>query len=163
MPELINHTPIDPDLVDRIFEYLLEEFPQIAGPGLAKAKRAVRDEFRGEEVYIAARGPSDRHELAVSVLSLFNGRNAREVARRLGIGRTTVWRIIKQAGDAKRPAFPGTGTAAPVRSSTLTAHEHTLERATWPSPPPTSQQSMLPLQAASSPSATTGGPSPTDP
>lgn len=84
-----------PDLVDRIFDYLLAEFPQLGGAGFAKAKQAVRAEFAGEEVYIAKRGNED---LAAEVLRLFNGRNATEVARRLGIHRATVYRYLKQPG-----------------------------------------------------------------
>jgi hypothetical protein len=110
----------DPDLVDRIFDYLLAEFPQIAGDRFARAKQAVRDEFRGEEVYIAARPLTERQRLVNEVLRLFNGRNAREVARRLGIGKTTVYRIIKQPGGRNDncPTFPGNGTTDEVRSRT---------------------------------------------
>jgi transcriptional regulator of acetoin/glycerol metabolism len=100
MPSTINHTPIDPDLVDRIFDYLLSEFPQIAGGSIDKAKRAVRAEFAGERPYLAARGSVERQALAQDVLRLFNGRNATEVARRLGISRPTVYRYLKQAGAA---------------------------------------------------------------
>ena len=101
MPDFINHTPTDPDLVDRIFDYLLAEFPQIAGVRLDETRQAVREEFRGEEVSIAARPASERQRLAQEVLSLFNGRNAREVARRLQISRATVYRVIKQPGGLK--------------------------------------------------------------
>jgi DNA-directed RNA polymerase specialized sigma subunit len=107
----------DPDLVDRIFDYLLAEFPHIAGDKFAKAKQAVRAEFRGEEVYIASRAPTERQQLAMSVLSMFNGRNASEVARRLGIGRATVYRIIKQRGPAAESlTFPGNETGSGVAS-----------------------------------------------
>ncbi len=92
----------DPDLVDRIFEYLLTEFPQIAGPSLDATKRAVRAEFQGEEIYIPVHGASARQERVAEVLAMFNGRNASEVARRLKIGRSTVYRILKQAGRRGR-------------------------------------------------------------
>jgi Mor family transcriptional regulator len=92
----------DPDLVDRIFEYLLAEFPQLAGAKFAEAKEAVRDEFAGQEAYIPQRAPSARQQLAQQVLSLFNGRNATEVARRLQISRATVYRILKQEGGQKK-------------------------------------------------------------
>ena len=44
----------EPDLVDRIFDYLLAEFPQLAGDvsSVRRAQDAVRAEFAGEEVYI---------------------------------------------------------------------------------------------------------------
>lgn len=86
----------EPDLVDRIFDYLTAEFPQMAGDvdKVRRAQEAVRAEFAGEEVYIQKRSSKD---LAAEVLRLFNGRNASEVARRLKIGRATVYRYIKQS------------------------------------------------------------------
>ena len=86
-----------PDLVDRIFDYLLEEFPQLAGDTarLKKAEAAVRAEFAGSEVYLQKRSSRD---LAAEVLRLFNGRNATEVARRLGVSKRTVYRYLKQPG-----------------------------------------------------------------
>lgn len=87
----------EPDLVDRIFEYLLAEFPQLAGDAatVQKVQTAVRAEFAGEEVYIQKRSSRD---IAAEVLRLFNGRNATEVARRLRIHRATVYRYLKQSG-----------------------------------------------------------------
>lgn len=91
----------DPDLVDRIFEYLLAEFPHIAGDRFLDAKRAVRDEFKGQKVWVAARPATERQRLVDEVLSMFDGRNATEVARRLDISRPTVYRMLKQAGRRK--------------------------------------------------------------
>lgn len=63
------------------------------------ASKAVRRHYGAEKHYIAARGPdADSAALASEVLAHFNGRNAREVARKLNIGKTTVYRKIKQAG-----------------------------------------------------------------
>lgn len=108
-PTLQQLTQDDSDLVDRIFEYLLAEFPQIAGPQFEGAKSAVREEFRGEDVYIAARPMTERRRLAQDILALFNGRNASEVARRLQCSRATVYRAIKQAGgDKKQSQVSGT-------------------------------------------------------
>lgn len=92
----------DPDFVDRVFEYLLTEFPQIAGPQFAQAQQAMREEFCGERMYVRGRSDRDRQALVASVLALFNGRNATEIARHLGIGRTTVYRILKQASAEQR-------------------------------------------------------------
>ena len=91
----------DPDLVDRIFEYLLREFPDIGGPKLAETKRAVRETFGGREGYVRSAAAVERQEVATQVLSRFNGRNATEVARELKISRASVYRFLKQAG--KRP------------------------------------------------------------
>lgn len=88
------------DLVDAIFRFIEEEFPALA-PRAAVLKEEVRREFSGLEIYIPRRSQAARDRLTKEVLSTFNGRNASEVARRLGIGRTTVYRIIKQAGAKK--------------------------------------------------------------
>lgn len=95
----------EPDLVDRIFDYILSD------PAMAAAMRgmrsreadpvdglkaAVRNEFLGERCYV-----TDRNATAEQILALFNGRNATEVARRLNISRATVYRHIKQPGKSK--------------------------------------------------------------
>ncbi|MGB4059608.1 MAG: Mor transcription activator family protein [Burkholderiaceae bacterium] len=98
------------DLVDRIFDYLLSD-PAMARAvqAMAKAtqqplrqlKAAVRAEFSGERCYITANPATERQQRAAEVLRLFNGRNASEIARRLQIGRTTVYRYIRQARAEK--------------------------------------------------------------
>lgn len=115
----------EPDLVDRIFEYIFSDpamaravqamavvsdhavqaamapaSPAAVDP-LQNLKAAVRAEFHGERCYITARPVTQRQEQAAQVLQLFNGRNANEVARRLQISRTSVYRYIKQARGAK--------------------------------------------------------------
>ena len=109
-PTLKDLIAAEPDLVDRIFDYILAEFPQIAGQPpdkIATTKAAVRAEFKGEECYIAARPPTARQQLVAQVLALFNGRNATEVARRLHISRATVYRVLKQPGKNKPSHFSG--------------------------------------------------------
>lgn len=86
------------DLVDAIFRRLVEAVPELA-PRLDQVEAAVRVEFQGIETYIARRSPARRQQRTEQVLALFNGRNVPDVARALGIGRTTVYRIIKQAGE----------------------------------------------------------------
>ncbi len=88
----------EPDMIDRLFEYVLAELPDIPGQRLQALKAAVRAEFAGEKQWIAKRPPTERQRLIAEVFALFDGRNATEVARRLGIGRTTVYRILKQPG-----------------------------------------------------------------
>lgn len=140
----------DPDLVDRIFEYLLAEFPHLAGPRFAQAKRAVRSEFNGERVRIGSPKPRDRADLVEATLAHFNGRNASEVARRLGIGRATVYRLIKQAGHAKQQIVSGSAQieTAPALRSKATATPNSSEPDQWPSPKPTSTPSTKPLPPA---------------
>lgn len=91
----------DPDLVERIFEYIIAELPELRAR-IAELKAATRAEFKGEECYIAGRPATDRQVLVQQVLALFNGRNASEVARRLQISRATVYRVIKQPGGTKK-------------------------------------------------------------
>jgi DNA-binding NtrC family response regulator len=90
-----------PDLVDRIFQYLVERHPEL-GEDCNSLKAAVREEFAGDRAHVArfsrAEREQRRHERAQEVLRLFNGRNATEVARVLGLGRATVYRMLKQPG-----------------------------------------------------------------
>ena len=48
----------DPDLVDRIFDYIVEQFPDIQADRLEELKRSTREEFRGAECYIPSRSPT---------------------------------------------------------------------------------------------------------
>jgi Mor family transcriptional regulator len=102
-PKLTALAQSDPDLVDRIFDYILSELPEIAA-SVQKHKAAVRAEFRGEECYIASRPATERQHTVSQVLALFDGRNATEVARKLQISRATVYRLLKQPG---RPGVRG--------------------------------------------------------
>ena len=91
----------DPDLVDRIFEYLLDQFPQMRttpDADLQKTKLALRDEFGSDKAYIRSGTQTRRAETTRQILALFNGRNATEIARKLQISRATVYRKIKQEG-----------------------------------------------------------------
>lgn len=100
-PELDGLLMAEPDFVDRIFEYLLAEFPQIAGPKVVEAKRTMREEFGAREVYVRSPAADARRAQNQSLLALFNGRNATEAARRLGVSRATVYRWLKQPGRKK--------------------------------------------------------------
>ncbi|MDP3651057.1 MAG: helix-turn-helix domain-containing protein [Rhodoferax sp.] len=104
--DLQSKLQADPDLVDRIFDYILAEFPAISEQ-VSKYKSEVRKEFAGEDCYIAGRPATARQERVGQVLALFNGRNASEVARRLQIGRATVYRVLKQSGPSKPSQFSG--------------------------------------------------------
>lgn len=88
----------DPDLVDRVFEYIATQFPEVAGALSMRMKEDLRAEFGGREIYVPSTSRRQRDERVRAVLSSFNGRNASEVARVLGISRPTVYRILKQAG-----------------------------------------------------------------
>lgn len=89
-----------PDLVDRMFEYLIELLPELRGSAAAveRVEQQLRSEFAGQDVYIPAKSLVDKAEERRQVLRLWNGRNATSVARSLGISRATVYRYLKQPG-----------------------------------------------------------------
>lgn len=86
--------PGDPDLIDRIVEYLRDI---LDAEVLEQVRADLRAEFAGESLYIPRVGQTERQKRLAAVLRLFNGRNASEVARRLGISRATVYRDLKQS------------------------------------------------------------------
>jgi transcriptional regulator of acetoin/glycerol metabolism len=93
-PETLNEKiAAEPDLVDRIFDYIVEVLPDLKSRQ-SEIKRTLRQEFASERVYIRRLGTDVQSEVA----RLFNGRNATEVARELRISRATVYRLLKQAG-----------------------------------------------------------------
>jgi len=110
-----------PDVIDRMFDFIASE-PHMAralqaiqqeaqvGDGqqdpasiLQNIKDATRAEFGGERAYIRKNlsGPAKKKvktaaDIGQRVMALFNGRNATEVARRLQIGRATVYRHLRK-------------------------------------------------------------------
>lgn len=96
MPQLEGLLRVEPDLVDRIFDYLVQQLPEIR-TRVPEVKQALREEFAGERAYVRVRAKPGS-PVVNEVLRLFNGRNATEVARTLRIGRATVYRALKQAG-----------------------------------------------------------------
>jgi len=96
--ELLAGRVSDPDLVDRIFELLLELCPEIPRTQLEDARQAAREEFAGSDTYIPKRSPTAKQQKVEACLAMFNGRNATEVARRLEMSRAWVYRVLKQAG-----------------------------------------------------------------
>lgn len=88
------------DLVDRIFEFIVVEFPDMRDRA-EELKQMARREFAGIETYIPRRSPAERDKIVQDVLRMFDGRNAAEVGRRLQLSRATVYRIIKTSGRPK--------------------------------------------------------------
>ena len=102
-PHQLGPAFADPDIVDRIFDYIAEQFPERFGACLdadclIELKSAMREEFAGLKHYVLRTSPADRQRRAAEVLRLFNGRNATEIARNLQISRATVYRLLKQPG-----------------------------------------------------------------
>lgn len=73
---------------------------QRKGPGELRSelRGKIVHEFKGEEYYFAEVDKAERKRRINKILTLFNGRNAAEVARRLQISRATVYRVLKQPG-----------------------------------------------------------------
>lgn len=92
------NTDRSPDLVTAIFDVLIETNPELAALR-EEGEAAVRHRLRGLRGTVLDK--PDSETLATKVLALFNGRNAREVARKLGIGRASVYRYLKQAGGRR--------------------------------------------------------------
>jgi DNA invertase Pin-like site-specific DNA recombinase len=90
----------DTDLVEMVVGFIIEMCPELHAHQ-EHLKAEIRMEFSGLITYIPRRSLEQRRRTAQQVLTMFNGRNATEVARKLGIGRATVYRIIKQAGGKK--------------------------------------------------------------
>ena len=97
VPQTTRPAP-DGDIVDRIFELLPDFLPN--GASLDEAKAIIRAEWGGTTVHVHLASPLDRAERRAEIVrqvnEQFNGRNARELARCLGIGVTTVYRMIKR-------------------------------------------------------------------
>lgn len=88
----------DADLVDRVFDYIVKLLPELAEHS-TRIKRDVRLEFGGVEQYVRSDKVVQRKcEVMREVRLMFDGRNASQVARVLGISRATVYRCLKQPG-----------------------------------------------------------------
>lgn len=79
----------------------MEIAPSIQGEA-DELKATIRSEFGGQTQYIHADVKGRQEKRMKEVLSLFNGRNATEVARKVGISRPTVYRYLKQAGNGQK-------------------------------------------------------------
>lgn len=58
----------------------------------------IGQRYGGERVYVGKK-ERERAELRNEVRRRFNGRNVREIARELGVGRATVYRYLKAPGQ----------------------------------------------------------------
>ena len=93
-PKLAALIQAEPDLVDRIFDYIMAELPEIAA-SVQKHKDAVRAEFGGQRHYIATRPPTVRRQTVANIRAQFNGVNIKDVATATGVSRRTVYRAIQ--------------------------------------------------------------------
>ncbi|MEY4906715.1 MAG: hypothetical protein RL260_433 [Pseudomonadota bacterium] len=85
----------DPDIVDRMFDYLLQQMPELAGRAgeLAKAERALRTEFRASRgLHVRSPRDDERVEILEQVRNYPIGTSNGAIARQLGVSRETVRR-----------------------------------------------------------------------
>jgi hypothetical protein len=113
--DIYTHPDPAADLVDLIVRYVVRLEPSLADRQ-STIESDLRAEFGGQRWYVGARRAETERQVRVrEILSMFNGRNASEVARTLRIGRATVYRAIKQPGitAAERLALRQVAAAAP--------------------------------------------------
>lgn len=88
------------DLIDKLFEFIQIEFSEMHDKAFA-LKELARWEFAGIETYIPRRSQAERDRIAREVITVFSGSNAHEVAKRLCIRRSSVYRIIKASAKTR--------------------------------------------------------------
>lgn len=83
--------PNEPDIVVRMLELVRDQLPELA-PAQARAiEQQIRSEFGGGQVYLRA-----RRSVEAEVSARWDGRNHVQLARELGVGRSTVYRVIER-------------------------------------------------------------------
>lgn len=80
----------EPDIVDRMVALITDARPDLIDEMMSIAEK-LRQEVGGERVYVRR-----RRDLAAVIIEQFDGRNATQLARALGIGRTTVYRHLRK-------------------------------------------------------------------
>lgn len=91
----VQQPPSDEDLITAVLDYLCQRLPDAAAHR-ADWEAALRADFGGRRHYVPTKPAATRDQLAQQILALYNGRNASQIARRLRIGRATVYRVLKQ-------------------------------------------------------------------
>lgn len=109
--------PEKTDLVDQVVEYLATIDPSLRDR-LDEIEADLREQFAGFNHWVSTKPHLTRRRRAQEILSLFNGRNATEVGRRLGISRATVYRVIKQPRLPPLPTGTAWGYVDPVSAPT---------------------------------------------
>lgn len=87
--------------MQRLIAYVARELPTLTPEKADAIENAIRREYGGEEVYVARSSAHRRLLTARRIHQLFNGHNAADVARELGISKTTVYRVLRQQNSDK--------------------------------------------------------------
>ncbi len=92
------------DIINLLIEKLMEMQPGLEADFFLQIEKQLRTELGGSKAYVKKLKPS-----AVDIVQRFDGRNAKAVAKELGVSRATVYRAIvrqKQFGnDLKNISF----------------------------------------------------------
>ena len=86
----------EPDLVAGMMRMLKAISPDIDTQVLKIVEANLREEFGGRVSYVKSTRVAELEAKAELARRLFNGRNPRELARQLGVGRATVYRWVKK-------------------------------------------------------------------
>lgn len=88
------------DLLKRMIELVQECQPSLTEEMALQIEQQLVAEFRGETIRITTGKRTYCREIKDQVRKKFNGRNAKEIAREFGIGRATVYRLVKREGGS---------------------------------------------------------------
>jgi len=83
---------------DVAIEIMKQWAPEVSKQIAGMIEQRLRAEMAGDRGYISLASSASREEKYEKARRMFNGRNAREIARELKIGRATVYRILKRPG-----------------------------------------------------------------
>lgn len=86
------------ELLKRMIELVQESQPTMTDEIAVQIERQLIAEFSGLRVNIPSGKVAYCRTIKDEVRRKFNGRNAKEIAREFGIGRATVYRLVKKEG-----------------------------------------------------------------
>lgn len=80
------------DIISRLIEMLQECEGSLSEESARTIELQLRSEFKGERIHLCVKTP--REQLQDQILQMHNGRNSKEIARKLGISLATVYRAL---------------------------------------------------------------------
>jgi len=83
---------------DVAIEIMKQWAPEVSKQIAGMIEQRLRAEMAGDRGYISLESSASREEKYEKARRMFNGRNASEIARTIGISRRTVYRILKTPG-----------------------------------------------------------------
>lgn len=87
-------------VIAKVTAEVVADSPHEIGPQIAiRVGQWMRTNMPGTAGYIGGQSAAARRARHDQVRRMFNGRNATEIARKIGISRATVYRILKTSGE----------------------------------------------------------------